>query len=161
MLNTLAYSLATLRTTDLLTLSYQLYKRLTEIRFVKYDFFGQHSTFFTDSFPILFLPKTARMGGTETQAVWGQNERDKDPFPSLIPPLFWSTAPGVDDWRRVSFQLSLSTAILNKCINAILTINCSQAFDNTIHFVMKKKRKKKKEERRVLRLLHLELLKLN
>ena len=51
------------------------------------------------------------MGGTETQAVWGENERDKDPFPSLIPPLFWSTAPGVDDWRRVSFQLSLSTMI--------------------------------------------------
>lgn len=50
--------------------------------------------------------------------------------------------------------------ILNKCINAILTINCSQAFDNTIHFVMKKMRKKKKEERRVLRLLHLELIKL-
>lgn len=46
LLNTLADSLATLRTTDLLTLSYQLYKRLTEIRFVKYDFFGQHSTFF-------------------------------------------------------------------------------------------------------------------
>lgn len=60
LLNTLADSLATLRTTDLLTLSYQLYKRLTEIRFVKYDFFGQHSTFFTDSFPILFIPKTAR-----------------------------------------------------------------------------------------------------
>ena len=99
--------------------------------------------------------------GQEMQAVWGENERDKDPFPSLIPPLFWSTAPGVDDWGRVSFQLSLSTMILNKCINAILTINCSQAFDNTIHFVMKKKRKKKKEERRVLRLLHLELSKRN
>ena len=69
LLNTLADSLATLRTTDLLTLSYQLYKRLTEIRFVKYDFFGQHSTFFTYSFPILFIPKTAKMGGTETQAV--------------------------------------------------------------------------------------------
>ena len=49
----------------------------------------------------------------------------------------------MDDWRRVSFQLSLSTTILNKCINAILTINCSQAFDNTIHFVMKKKEKEK------------------
>lgn len=83
------------------------------------------------------------MGGTETQAVWGENERDKDLFQLLIPPLFWSAAPGVDDWRRVSFQLSLSTMILNKCINAILTINCSQAFDNTIHFVMKKKEKEK------------------
>ena len=50
----------------------------------------------------------------------------------------------MDDWRRVSFQLSLSTTILNKCINAILTINCSQAFDNTIHFVMKEKERGEK-----------------
>lgn len=100
----------------LFTPPYQHHKRLIEFHLLKYQFFGQHRTFFTNSSQIVSATKTAMTGSTEIQKMTGRRKCEETRTPSP-PHLVLLRHPGHDiDRRRVRFQLSASTKLLNKFI---------------------------------------------